>query len=124
MLGAFLAAQPRTARAVHNDNLFELGPGVSTDEGGLTNILGDGIVANGPDWADLFDASGHVVSGALATFHGAAAAFLPDDVSTGGLKDNTVFVVSSKNQDPLSAWSWGTSSVLRPESARFTNPSP
>ncbi len=111
MLAALLFPTLYTARAVHNDNLFELGPGLSSDEGGLTNILGDGVVSNGPDWSDLFTSSGTLVSGALATFGGIAGAFLPDDNSQKSPKDNTVFVVSSKNQDPISAWSWGTSSV-------------
>src|SRR5262245_14531294 len=44
--------QVGTAQAVHDDNLFELGPAQGAD------ILGDGNAANGPDWGDLFNANG------------------------------------------------------------------
>ena len=57
------------AQAVHDDNLFELG-GVQA-----ANILGDGNTANGPDWGDLFDASGNDNGSATGTFGGVAAAF-------------------------------------------------
>jgi len=30
-------------------NVFELGPGLGSDESGRTNILGDGNASNGPD---------------------------------------------------------------------------
>ena len=42
------------AGAVHDDNLFELGPTPAPP----TNIVGDGVAANGPDWTDIFNASG------------------------------------------------------------------
>src|SRR5262245_66670120 len=44
--------QVGTAQAVHNSNLFELGPAQGAD------ILCDGSAANGPDWGDLFNATG------------------------------------------------------------------
>lgn len=94
---------------VANNNVFELGPGAATDEGGLTNILGDGNAANGPDWTDLFDAAG-TFSGA---FDGIGGAFLKDDVSAGSLTDNTVYSggPGDKNSDVIGDWTWTTSSV-------------
>jgi hypothetical protein len=82
-----LTAGVATVLAVHNDNLFELGPGIATDEGGLTNILGDGVAGNGPDWADIFDQNGKVVN----LFGGNGAVFVKDDVSAGSATDNTVY---------------------------------
>src|SRR5438309_11629429 len=61
-LGIGLIGGVATVSAVHSINLFELGPGLSSDEGGLTNILGDGNTANGPDCADICDANGNVVN--------------------------------------------------------------
>jgi hypothetical protein len=92
------------AQALHDDNLFELGPAQGAD------ILSDTSVANGPDWADtaghpgIFDASGNPVG--LGTFGGAAAAFLKDDTSQKGASDRTTFSGaggSNKNNDPISA---------------------
>ena len=83
------------AQAVHDDNLFELGPAQAA------NILGDGNAANGPDWADIFDANGDVVS----LFGGTAAAFFDDDSSLKGLTDATTFSGaggSNKNNDAIS----------------------
>jgi hypothetical protein len=107
MLGA------ATALAVNDDNLFELGPGVPGDEGGLTNILGDGNVANGPDWADLFDANGALIVGALGTYGGEAAQFIHDDISVGGTEDRTAFpkAGSDKNSDTVDEWNWQSASV-------------
>src|SRR5919109_305813 len=87
------------AQAVHDDNLFELG-GVQA-----ANILGDGNTANGPDWADLFDASGNDNGSATGTFGGVAAAFLKDDTSQKGGTDKTTYSGaggSNKNNDPIS----------------------
>jgi hypothetical protein len=84
------------AQAVHDDNLFELGPAQGA------NILGDGNAANGPDWADLFDANG---DSAGNLFGGLAAAFLKDDTSQKGTTDKTTFSGaggSNKNNDPIS----------------------
>jgi hypothetical protein len=101
------------ALAVHDDNLFELGPGVQTDEGGVTNILGDGNPANGPDWADLFDANGDPVGSA-----GVAKAFIKDPNSLKGAADPTTFSGaggSNKNNDPISGagdtWHWDAGNV-------------
>jgi hypothetical protein len=86
---------------------FELGPGVGTDEGGLTNILGDGNTGNGPDWADIFNGNGDKINPSDT------AAFIKDDISAGSLLDNTVFSggPGDKNQDHISDWTWTTSSV-------------
>src|SRR5262245_14730592 len=86
--------------AVHDDSLFELGPTPAPP----TNIVGDGVVANGPDWADIFNASGQVVPGALAQFGGAAASFEADENAAKGGTDRTTFSGaggSNKNNDPL-----------------------
>jgi len=97
---AFAALGP-SAVAVHDDNLFELGPAQAAD------ILSDANVANGPDWAapnGIFDANRNPVG--LGTFGGAAAAFLFDDTSQKGATDRTTFSGaggSNKNNDPLSA---------------------
>jgi hypothetical protein len=102
-----------SALAVHDDNLFELGPGVVSDEGGVTNILGDGIAANGPDWADLFDANGDPVGPA-----GVAKAFIEDPNSLKGAADPTTFSGaggSNKNNDAISGagdtWHWDAGNV-------------
>src|SRR6266567_4822082 len=93
--------------AVHNDNLFELGPSGSSPFTATTatNILGDGITANGPDWADLFDSSGNLKSGALTTYGGSAAGFIKDATSAAGASDPSTFSgfgTSNKNTDPIS----------------------
>src|SRR5262245_12762249 len=88
------------AQAVHDDNLFELGPAQGAD------ILSDASVANGPDWAapnGIFDANRNPVG--LGTFGGAAAAFLFDDTAQKGALDRTTFSGaggSNKNNDPIS----------------------
>ncbi len=84
------------AQAVHDDNLFELGPAQGA------NILGDGSAANGPDWGDLFNAAGETQ--ALPP-DGLAATFLKDDTSQKGATDKTTFSGaggSNKNNDPIS----------------------
>jgi hypothetical protein len=95
------------AQAVHDDNLFELGPSGTAPFTATTatNILGDGNTANGPDWADLFNASGGRVPGALSTFGGLADAFIGDPSSAGSATDPTTFSgfgTSNKNTDPVS----------------------
>jgi len=119
MLGAAFLALAPGARAVHNDNLFELGPGAGSDEGGLTNILGDGNSLNGPDWANysgggdgIFNGNGDVV------FPGAVAAFIKDDLSQASGVDQTTFSGaggSNKNNDPISGpgdtWHWDAGNV-------------
>src|SRR5438094_844254 len=96
---------------------FELGPGTATDEGGLTNILGNATDA-GPDWANLFDASGNkVTSGSPATpvceqAPGKECAFIADPSSAGGALDPTTFSgfgTSNKNGDPISTTDCNTS---------------
>ena len=74
----------------------------------MTNILGDGNPANGPDWADLFDANGNVINP-----FGGTPAFVKDDLSAGSLLDRTVYSggPSDKNSDKIADWTWGTSSV-------------
>jgi hypothetical protein len=102
------------ALAVHDENLFELGPtstacntsppGSGCTASTATNILGDGSTANGPDWADLFNASGKI-PGALSTFGGIADAFIADASSAGGASDPSTFSgfgTSNKNTDPVS----------------------
>jgi hypothetical protein len=85
------------AQAVHDENLFELGPEQGAD------ILGDGNAANGPDWGDLFDANGNDIGS--EAFGGLAAAFLLDDTAQKGETDRTTFSGaggSNKNNDPIS----------------------
>ncbi len=116
MVGSALLAGVQTASAVHLNDQFELGPGIPSDEGGLTDILGDGIAADGPDWGiipgptpdGVFDGSGDVV------FPGAIAQFLADDLAQGGAVDTTTYSGaggSNKNSDPISAWHWATGNV-------------
>jgi Prealbumin-like fold domain len=84
------------AQAVHDDNLFELGPAQGA------NILGDGNAANGPDWGDLFDANGDSTGN---LFGGLAATFLNDETAQKGGLDSTTFSGaggSNKNNDPIS----------------------
>jgi hypothetical protein len=110
-----------SAYALHDDSVFELGPGLANPggnaEAGVTNILGDGVSANGPDWADLFtvnaDGTVSVNQSAVAAFGGNAAAFAQDDVSAGNLTDRTVYAgrTSDKNSFAIADWDWGTSSV-------------
>src|SRR5262245_54621543 len=85
---------------------FELGPGSNLDEGGLSNILGNGTDP-GPDWADLFDATGNFI-GATGT-----GAFIKDDISASSLVDNTVYSggPGDKNSDVIGDWTWSSSSV-------------
>jgi hypothetical protein len=91
-----------------NGSLFELGPGLSTDEGGLTNILGDGNPGTGPDWGDIFDQNGNVVNS-----FGGVASFVRDDVSAGSATDTTVYSggPGDKNGDRISNWTWTTGNV-------------
>jgi len=113
--GAVVILGVGPALAVHDDDLFELGPGLGNDgtttgpEHDITNILGDTVLTNGPDWADIFNASGGVIS----LFGGNAAAFVKDDVSAGNLIDNTVYSggPSDKNKDIVADWTWSSSSV-------------
>ena len=83
----------------------ELGPGLGDDESGATNILGGN--ESGPDWGDLFTATGEKVN------VGDVAAFVKDDISAGSAVDATVYSggPGDKNQDPIGDWTWSTSSV-------------
>ncbi len=116
MIGSALLGAAQPAGAVHLNNQFELGPGIPSDEGGLTDILGDGVAADGPDWGiipgavpdGIFDGSGNVV------FPGAIARFLADDLAQGSAVDTTTYSGaggSNKNSDPISAWHWATGNV-------------
>ena len=58
------------------EGLFELGPGINDDEGGVTNLYGI-VTDSGPDWADLFNANGEVIPGAVESFGGLDAVFIP-----------------------------------------------
>src|SRR3989442_2838905 len=111
---ALAALSVPSTRAVHDDNLFELGAGKATDEGGTTNILGDGDASNGPDWANIFDGSGHYLGG----FGGLAGTFIKDDTSQSGSSDRTTFSGaggSNKNNDPIAppgdTWHWDSGNV-------------
>ena len=120
VLGLFIAALTLSvfyisgAQAVHDEGLFELGPtstacgtspvGTGCTAATATNIVGDSAVA-GPDWGDLFDASGNRITGALGTFGGLADAFIGDASSAGGATDPSTFSgfgTSNKNVDPIS----------------------
>ncbi len=87
------------ATAIDTDNIFELGLAQQAD------ILGDGNSANGPDWADLFDANGNPTQ----AFDTVADSFVIDDLSVGNLDDSTTFQGgSNKNNDLIADWTWGT----------------
>src|SRR5207247_582232 len=111
---ALAALSVPSTRAVHDDTLFELGPGKSSDEGGKTNILGDGDASNGPDWADIFNGAGTYLGG----FGGLAGTFIKDDTSQSGSSDRTTFSGaggSNKNNDPIAppgdTWHWDSGNV-------------
>ncbi len=116
MIGAALFVVAPGGQAVVLNNLFELGPGIPSDEGGLTDILGDGLASDGPDWGiipgdvpdGIFDGSGDVV------FPGAIAQFLKDDLSQSSSVDQTTYSGaggSNKNGDPITDWHWATGNV-------------
>src|SRR5258707_15041360 len=82
--------------AVHDDNLFELGE--PPYGAGSANIAGDGNVANGPDWGDLFNSDGSYkdvigVAGRpdYKDYGGIGADAFKDDIATGSATDATVF---------------------------------
>jgi hypothetical protein len=107
VLAAFALFLTASAQAIHDDNLFELGPSATppTNATNATNILGDGSSANGPDWADLFNAGGNRIPGALSTYGGLADAFIADPSSAAGARDPSTFSgfgTSNKNTDPIS----------------------
>ncbi len=101
VLSGLLAAT--AVLAVHDESLFELGGNQAAD------ILGD--AAAGPDWADLFTASGGLRDtdgdgepDLFQTYGGVAASFLDDDHSQKGAIDRTTFSGaggSNKNGDPI-----------------------
>lgn len=95
--------------------LFELGPIAPTF---VTDIQGDGIIASGPDWADIFDANGipkdsdeNGIPDYKEIFGGYGAVFIADDLAIKGLVDDTVFAESNKNNDPSATWNWDTGNV-------------
>jgi Prealbumin-like fold domain len=105
-----------SALAVHDDDLFELGPAGATP----TNIIGDGAAANGPDWDDLFDAdpTQTEIDAAVASFGGVAGAFIMDELSQSSGVDRTTFSGaggSNKNNDVISGggdtWHWDSGNV-------------
>lgn len=105
MVGSALLAMAQTSQAVHTNGQFELGPGPGA--GALTDILGSASIP-GPDWADIFGATGNVI------LPGAIADFLKDDLSQGGAVDSTTYSgggSSNKNGDPISSWNWATGNV-------------
>lgn len=102
-VAALSLALATSSLAIHDDDLFELGPLAP----GVTDILGDepdaDLDTNGPDWADVFDANGDPVG--LGDFGGVVAGFIEDDLSQKGLTDRTTFSGaggSNKNNDPIS----------------------
>jgi hypothetical protein len=104
-------------------NFFELGPGLANSDGsgeaGVTNILGDGNNANGPDWGDIMKPVVNPVPGGprgffdTTTVFAGEGAFLSDDVSAGSLTDRTTYSggPGDKNSDIVQDWTWATSSV-------------
>lgn len=97
-------------------DLFELGDGLGTP--GSADIIGDGNPANGPDWADLFNADGSLkdsnsngIPDVKEVYGGVDALFLLDDLAQGKLKDDTVFAESNKNNDLTATWNWDTGNV-------------
>src|SRR5262245_21710639 len=78
------------------NGIFEIGPGVVTDEGGLTNIPGNTTNA-GPDWADIMKSTGSTKPGGddrspatprgffdTSNANGGEGAFITDDASAAG----------------------------------------
>lgn len=102
----FGTAPPAFAADPSDPNIFELGLGDSGDESGRTNILGNSVNP-GPDWADIFDANGEVVS----LFGGKAATFLKDQPGTSA--DFTTYTSqgSDTNSQKVTDWTWTTNSV-------------
>ena len=94
---SLLAAPLFTVNAVHNIGLFQL-------DGNIQCGSASNIAANGPDWGCIFNANGQTVN----PFSSIANTFIKDQLSVSGTVDNTVFVGSNKNNDPISAWHWGT----------------
>jgi hypothetical protein len=103
-----------SVQAVHNEGFFELGPTAGTPEAGITNILGN-TTAAGPDWADLFTATGpsgtdvtQVIANGIKvceTSPGKECAFIADPSSAAGASDPSTFSgfgTSNKNVDPIS----------------------
>ncbi len=95
--------------------LFELGP---NPPGEVTDILGDGVAGNGPDWGDIFDEFGlprdsdaDGIPDYKQIFGGYGAVFIADDLAIKGLVDNTVFAESNKNNDLAATWNWDTGNV-------------
>jgi hypothetical protein len=111
MLAAVALLLAAGAQAVHDDGFFELGPTPTNPEGGITNILGN-ATDPGPDWADLFTATGALTDSDndgnpdfREVFGGHAAAFIADPSSAGGALDPSTFSgfgTSNKNNDPIS----------------------
>lgn len=104
ILATGLLMGPALVFGIDSDNLFEIGPAQEAD------ILGDGIITNGPDWADLFDANGIPTN----SFPAIAASFSMDQISVSSLTDDTTFAGgsgSNKNGDSITTWNWATGNV-------------
>lgn len=124
IIGALLASLFATAvLAVHDEGLFEVGPGPGGTEAGITNILAHDDDA-GPDWGSIFNANRAVVG----LGDGIAAAFLADDLAQKNLTDKSTFSGaggSNKNNDFINdedagvvngdTWHWDTGSGLPPK---------
>jgi hypothetical protein len=110
LLGAILLISGAVLMAVLNEGLFELGDNLGTP--GSADILGSDAQP-GCDWADLFDAdpTDEEIAAAVEACGGLEGAFVVDQLSQGGSKDDTVFAKgSSKNDDLIATWKWSTGS--------------
>jgi len=111
LVGALLLISGAALMAVLNEGLFELGDNLGTP--GSADILGS-ETQPGCDWADLFDAdpTDEEIAAAVEACGGLEGAFVVDQLSQGGSKDDTVFAKgSSKNDDLIATWKWSTGST-------------
>lgn len=110
-------APPVFAANPADQSIFEIGPGQTCDEGGLTNILGDttscssGTPSAGPDWADLFVVNPDGTIGTSNLYGGAVARFIRDQ--PGNVADQTTYTSqgSDTNSQHPTDWTWTTASV-------------
>jgi len=94
LVGAILLISGAALMAVLNEGLFELGDNLGTP--GSADILGS-ETQPGCDWADLFDADAtdEEIAAAVEACGGLEGAFVVDQLSQGGSKDDTVFAKGS-----------------------------
>jgi hypothetical protein len=101
---------PVIASAVHNTNLFELGDGTEMDG---TADIEDDTNSDAPDWEVVFTEvppdSGNWVYNPSAG--GLDAIFIADGLDERNSSDDTAFIGSNKNNDPITSWQWGTTSI-------------